>query len=56
MNYFKELIEQRNDYWDTSNQLILNHGWDKSDARIGVFAKCMNNFEPVLFSLDFAKK
>lgn len=56
MNYFKELIDQRNDYFETSKQFVTHYGWDKSDARIGIFPKCMNSFEPVLFSLDFAKK
>jgi hypothetical protein len=50
------LTDIRNQYWQTTQTLMEKYSWKVDDARIGIFAKCMNNFEPVMFSLIFEKE
>lgn len=50
------LINIRNSYWDTIQKLMTRYSWKEGDARIGVFAKCMNNFEPIMYSLMFEQE
>lgn len=49
----RNLIDLRNDYFNTAVRLQNDHKWTEKDARIGVFAKCINVIEPVFFSLNF---
>ncbi len=51
-----KIIEVRNTYWETIQTLMSRYSWREQDARIGIFAKCMNNFEPIMFSLMFEKE
>jgi len=55
-NIITRLTSIRNAYWQTTQTLMGKYAWKEADARIGVFAKCMNNFEPVMFSLMFEKE
>ena len=55
MNIYQELVDQRNQYWETHQILQKKYQWNDDDARLGIFAKCMNNFEPIIFSLDFER-
>ena len=50
---FHDLADLRNEFFRAGVRLQKSLGWTEKDVRIGIFAKCMNVIEPVLFSLDF---
>jgi len=52
----QNLADLRNEYFQSGGMLQKKFGWKENDARIGVFAKCLNAIEPVLFSLIFCKE
>jgi len=52
----RDLMDLRNDYFNIGGKLQKENGWKENDARIGVFAKCVNVIEPVFFSLLFCEE
>lgn len=52
----KDLSDLRNDYFQSGGELQKKFAWKENDARIGVFAKCINSIEPVFFSLIFCEE
>ncbi len=52
---YQKITDLRNLYFQTRKLIQKKYNWKDDDARIGVFAKCMNVYEPVLYSLYFEK-
>lgn len=52
----KDFLDLRNVYFQTGKKLQEVPGWKESDARVGVFAKCINVIEPTFFALMFEKE
>ena len=52
----KDFLDLRNVYFQAGKSLQKDPGWKESDARVGVFAKCINVIEPTFFGLMFEKE
>jgi len=52
----KDFLDLRNVYFQTVKSLQKDLGWKESDARVGIFAKCINVIEPTFFALIFEKE
>ena len=52
----QDLVDLRCCYFNKSIELQKKYGWEEKDARLGVFAKCINVLEPVMFGLVFVKE